>query len=338
MVRPDNVTTTSLGMLSYLDPETNRCYLWWDDVVVEGSTSVKDINGNEIDSIYISNTWTGNDQLNWYLQSVLGEDWYEALGFSFVAFGLSILLFLYGTSYYCSTQVKACRCFAGVLAGLCLPLCQGLGMMFVYTSDWCANEGCSMGWSTYFAIAAAVSFLIAGINFWVMEHWPGQSILDELDEDRGWELTDKKKKKNPRRNRGDQHSYAKKEPRRKPRTFSGDSWVNEVEKSAAETSLGPSQELEEEYDETQAPSSRMDSVGVPSSYNSRQKSDRYVDEPQSPTPVDNNAVRTRRNRPKKNSINNGNGDPSGNFEGGTSSAFGGRESLHIEEAIPTISD
>lgn len=336
MVRPDNVTTTSLGMLSYLDPDTNRCYFWWDDnVVVDGSTSVKDENGNEITAIYTSTTWTGNDQLNWYMNDVLGEDWYVAMGFSMVAYGLSILLFLYGISYYCSTQVKACRCFAGCLAGVCLPLCQGLGMMFVYTSEWCANEGCTIGRTTYFSIAAAVCFFIAGINFWMMEHWPGQTILDEIDEDRGWETGDKKKrkmKKNQRHSR-DSHSYARKEPKRKTRSFSGDAWVMEVEKSAAETSRddiedGPSQELEEEYDE--APTSRVDSVGAPSSFHTAPRSDKYSDEPQSPMTPDG---RTRRissssSKPKRNSYN---GDPNGYVGDRTSST-------HMESVNPTTND
>ena len=80
-----------------------------------------------------------------------------------------------------------------------------------------------------------------------MDSWPGQSVLDDIDENRGWE-TPKKKTSN---------SYGRKKSKSKTRSFSGDAWVIEVEKSTAEIS---SEDVEEGnnfdvYDETQAPSS-----------------------------------------------------------------------------------
>ena len=275
LVRPDNVTTTALGMLSYMDPDTNRCYFWSiDDLVVDGSTMVKDENSNSITSIDTSTIWTGSDQLTWYMQEVLGEDWNVSHGACVASFVLSVILFLYGISYFCSTQVKACRFFTGCLAGICLSICQGLGMMFVHTSQWCSDEGCSIGRSTYFSIGAAVSFLFAGICFWNMDSWPGQSVSDDIDESRGWETSKKKRS----------DSFGNKKSKRKTRSFSGDAWVIEAEKSSAEISNEDVEDVNnyDVYDETQAPSSH---------YSNTQRSE----DPQSPKALARNA-RTRRTR------------------------------------------
>lgn len=322
MTRADNVTTDTLGLFSYKDAETNRCYYWTiDELVVGGSTAVKD--GSTITGIYSEAVWNGNQQAQYYIQSVLGEDWYTAMGFCCAAWGLSVLVFLYGTSYYCSTQVKACRCFTGCLVGICLPLLQGLGTMFVYTSEWCDVEGCSMGRTTYFSIGAAAAFFLAGINFWTMEHWPGQSVLDDLDENRGWE-TEKKKKKPKVDNYG-----RKKQDKNRSRKFSGDAWVIEVEKSAAETS----RDIEDEEDIAQtsdpSPNSSYSSAGY--------RSERYNDEPASPmvTPPIRNKRKT--GRPKKSSIHK---DPSGHIVNSTSASAMARyeSSEHIEQLNPTYDD
>ena len=80
-----------------------------------------------------------------------------------------------------------------------------------------------------------------------MDSWPGQSVLDDIDENRGWETSKKKTS----------DDYGRKKSKSKVRSFSGDAWVVEVEKSTAEIS---NEDVEEGnnfdvYDETQPPSS-----------------------------------------------------------------------------------
>ena len=316
MTRADNVTTTTLGLFSYKDPETNGCYYWSnDELVVGGSVDIKD--GEVlITGIYSEAIWNGNQQAQYYLQEVLGEDWYKVMGLCCAAWALSVLSFLYGTSYYCSTQVKAARCFVGCLVGICLPILQGLGTMFIYTSDWCDVEGCSIGRTTYYSIGASVAFLLAGINFWSMEKWPGQSVLDDLDESRGWE-TEKPNPKKDKYNRKDQN-------KKKTRKYSGESWVMEVEKST-ENSHGD----EEDVVPTSIPYSSSNTRG--------QRSDRYADEPNSPMVM---STKTRRKaRPKKKTVYNGHGDPSGIIGDGTNSTMADYESsTHIEKQKPTYND
>lgn len=81
-----------------------------------------------------------------------------------------------------------------------------------------------------------------------MESWPGQSVLDDIDENRGWETSKKKKTSD---------SYGRKKSKRKTRSFSGDAWVIEVEKSTAEISNEDVEDVNnyDFHDETQAPSS-----------------------------------------------------------------------------------
>jgi len=176
-VRQDGVVATALGILSYRDPETNQCYFWGDDSVV-GEIQV----GNET----ITGEISGGKQLEYYLTEVLGEDWFLAMGLLGTAVALSLCVFSYATSYYCSTQVKPCRIFTGVIAGVFLPLLQAVGTTFAHTNEWCDLEGCSMGRDTIFSICATCCFVGAGICFWTMQHWPGQTTLDDMEKKRTW--------------------------------------------------------------------------------------------------------------------------------------------------------
>jgi hypothetical protein len=179
-VREDNATATVLGMFSYRDDESNSCYWWFDDSI---SFKVDEFDsGNETEIILIP----GSDQITHYLTEVLGNDWYVSMIFCGVALGLSVLVFLYATSYYCSTQVRACRSILAVIVGIFLPLFQAVGTTLVFTSEWCDLEDCTVGRSTIFSIVAGCSFLCAGICFWAMDNWPGQNGLEDMEKKRTW--------------------------------------------------------------------------------------------------------------------------------------------------------
>lgn len=176
-VREDNATATVLGMFSYRDDESGRCYWWLDD-----SVSIEVSSGNETENVLIP----GSDQITHYLTEVLGRDWYVAMVFCGVALGLSVLVFLYATSFYCSTQVRACRSIVAVIVGIFLPVFQAVGTTLVFRSEWCDLEGCTLGRSTIFSIVAGCSFLCAGICFWAMDNWPGQNALEDMEKKRTW--------------------------------------------------------------------------------------------------------------------------------------------------------
>lgn len=211
MVRQDKTMASSLGMLSYRNADSGMCYYWFADADVDDNAN-DILDSGAIDSImvniYDEGRGGGNQttsataigaidtqsQFNYYLMDVLGNDWFVPIGLCAAALVLSVFIFFYSTSFYCSTQVNGCRCFLGSVVGLCLPIFQGLAMNFVYTSNLCDEEGCNIGRSTYFSIAAAVSFLFSGIGYWTMINWPGHTALRNLDIDRSYESEPKKPK------------------------------------------------------------------------------------------------------------------------------------------------
>lgn len=212
MVRQDKTMASSLGMLSYRNADSGLCYYWFADADVDDNAN-DILDSGAIDSImvdiYDEGRGGGNQttsataigaidtqsQFNYYLMDVLGNDWFVPIGLCAAALVLSVFIFFYSTSFYCSTQVNGCRCFLGSVVGLCLPILQGLAMNFVYTSNLCDEEGCNIGRSTYFSIAAAVSFLFSGIGYWTMINWPGHTALRNLDIDRSYESGEPKKPK-----------------------------------------------------------------------------------------------------------------------------------------------
>jgi hypothetical protein len=196
-VREDNATATVLGMFSYRDDESGSCYWWFDDSVsIEVVDEFSSGNETETEIVLIP----GSDQITHYLTEVLGRDWYVAMIFCGVALGLSVLVFLYAVSFYCSTQVRACRSIIAVIVGIFLPVFQAVGTTLVFRSYWCDEEGCTVGRSTIFSIVAGFSFLGAGICFWAMDNWPGQNALEDMDKKRTW-ATDPYKEQRQSENR-----------------------------------------------------------------------------------------------------------------------------------------
>lgn len=234
VVRSDNTTATTLGMLSYRDAETDRCY-WWsgdaadtEDIAEVSSETVVNIDNN---GTYISFLNDGinatsepidtsggnanaNDEIIFYLTEALGQDWRVSMGLCGAALGLGVIIFLYSTSFFCSTQVRGFRVFLGALVGVVMPLFMGLGTVMVHQSEWCDILGCSMGRSTIFSIVAAVSFLLSGIFYWTMENWPGQKELDDMEKKRTWMKDPYKKKRSSSR-----HSKTKHESPQSSRSF-----------------------------------------------------------------------------------------------------------------------
>ena len=206
VVQSDNTTATTLGFLSYRDAETDRCY-WWSgttETTADSSTVPSDANdtiifaSTTVDSITNDTNDTSNEII-FYLTEALGQDLRVSMGLCGAALCLGLIIFLYSTSFYCSTQVKGFRVFLGALVGFVMPLLMGVGTLMVHQSEWCDVLGCSMGRSTIFSIVAAISFLLSGIFYWSMENWPGQKELDDMDKKRTW-MKDpyEKKRSSPR--------------------------------------------------------------------------------------------------------------------------------------------
>ena len=228
VVRQDGQTANGFGFLTYKDSNTGQCYYWSDNSVesipYEGNitepsnTTETSDESDTTDAIDVSDENVNNatnatnlvstvEQFTQYLFEVLGKDWYVAMAFAGGAFILAAFLFLYSLSFFCSVQVKGCRFLLAMLSGIVLVLLQALGTTFVFLSDWCDMEGCGIGRTTIFSMAAGLSFLISGIFFRKMTDWPGQKILEDLDRKRTWfdpyakeRAKTKKNKRNSRKN------------------------------------------------------------------------------------------------------------------------------------------
>jgi len=184
VVRDDNTTATALGMLSYKDAETDRCYYWTDSATAAVDDTNEIVFGANITNI--TNVTNNNEEIMFYLNETLGHDWIISLGLCGAALCLGLIIFLHSTSLYCSTQVNGFRVFLGALVGFVMPLLQGLGTGLIHQSQWCDIEGCTIGRSTIFSIVAAICFLLSGIFYWTMENWPGQKILEDMERKRTW--------------------------------------------------------------------------------------------------------------------------------------------------------
>jgi len=261
MVREDNVTSTSLGLLSYRDPESDRCYYWSRNVTIADSFAIED-NRFGITGLRTSSVVTRFEQLSYYLDEVLGNDWYVAMIFLTTACAISAAAWLYATSYFCSTQFRPFRLFVGAIVGVFLPLFEALGTIFIHTSEWCAIEGCTMGRSTWFSIASTGCFLVAGICFCTMENWPGPQGGDETEKDL-W--ADEKKHKQRRRSSrsrrtsksrlgsGQRKRNSQRPSRGSKRRSSKDAWIIDVEKSNGETSRELEEGTSDEYSQNRPP-------------------------------------------------------------------------------------
>jgi hypothetical protein len=143
---PGKFTATSLGMLRF-QMEDGQCYMW--------------------DDYYVS----VEEQVQFYMEIVLGPDWYRSINFAVTADACGILVFLYLTSYCCSTQIRLVRYATGIVAFITATF-QGLTFM-VYNTQWCEDNGCSFGRSAGLSVGAAVCFFLAGLAFFFTRNYPG---------------------------------------------------------------------------------------------------------------------------------------------------------------------
>lgn len=166
-VRQDGAMATKLGMFSYTEMDTGRCYYWTDAIFRNGTVGIP-----------ISE----EQQLEFYVQDVLGEQWYGTLSLAATAVVISLLWFLYVTSYCCSTQILPVRLFTGFMIAVVFVAVQGLTFL-VLSSDWCSDFQCKRGRTAGFSIASMAAFFISGCSFFFMTNYPGHASLAMLQEE-----------------------------------------------------------------------------------------------------------------------------------------------------------
>mmetsp|Transcript_12509 Transcript_12509/g.30182 ORF Transcript_12509/g.30182 Transcript_12509/m.30182 type:complete len:414 (+) Transcript_12509:1736-2977(+) len=164
VVRQDGLTSDRLGLITYqLDDGT--CYYYDTDIrLVDNST----VSGTK--------TIWGDQQLEYYVTEILGPNWYGSIAVAAAATIVAFLTFLYIVSYCCSAQVRGVRMFVGLFLSLIIVVLQGMSFL-VMSSSWCADNGCTMGRSGVFAIAAATCFFVSGSFFCTMTNYPGATAL-----------------------------------------------------------------------------------------------------------------------------------------------------------------
>jgi hypothetical protein len=165
LVRQDGVMASRIGLLSYQDETDGRCYFWTDQIVANNTA-----------------LW-GDQQLDYYVRSVLGRAWYPTIALGITTVIVSFLGFLYVASYCCSSQVRGVRMFTGFFVAIVIVTCQGLTFL-ILDSDWCRDNQCETSRSAGFAYAACVAFFISGMAFCFMSNYPGQAALAKMQEER----------------------------------------------------------------------------------------------------------------------------------------------------------
>ncbi|KAG7340653.1 hypothetical protein IV203_024196 [Nitzschia inconspicua] len=165
-VRQDGALATRLGLLSYTEMGTGQCY-FWTDTLPRGTVPGK------YSPVY------GEQQFEYYMQEVLGSQWYLTIGLSATAVGISLVCFVYVTTYCCSTQVHAIRLFSGLMVALIFVTVQGLTFL-VLSTDWCVDNQCETSRTTGFSFASIVSFFLSGCAFLFMTDYPGKEALAKL--------------------------------------------------------------------------------------------------------------------------------------------------------------
>ncbi|KAG7373338.1 hypothetical protein IV203_034062 [Nitzschia inconspicua] len=168
-VRQDGALATRLGLLSYTEIGTGQCY-FWTDTLPRGTVPGK------LSPVY------GDQQFEYYMQEVLGSQWYLTIGLSATVVGISLVWFVYVTTYCCSTHVHAARLFTGLMIALIFVTLQGLTFL-VLSTDWCVDNQCETSRTTGFSFASIVSFFLSGCAFLFMTDYPGKEALETLDED-----------------------------------------------------------------------------------------------------------------------------------------------------------
>lgn len=171
VVREDGRTTTQIGLLSYKDGDdakSAQCYYWYDNTIP----------GKEpFSELY------GTDQIRYYLEEVLGTNFYPIIVLIGGACILSLFVFIYVISYSCSTQVHGVRLCTGLFIGIIITLLQAVGTYLIYESNWCEENGCSIGRSTIFSIISSCCFFLSGFCFLIMSDYPGKKLLKDMKVD-----------------------------------------------------------------------------------------------------------------------------------------------------------
>ena len=161
------IKSNKIGLLSYLDPDTDQCYYWT----------------NQLQGLEPFTTMYGTDQIIYYIQTVLGSNWYPVISLCGLAAVLSFMTFLYIISYCCSTQVRGVRSFTGLFISIIITLCQVIGTYLIYDSNWCNDEfKCTIGRSTIFSIVASCCYFVSGLFFIFMTDYPGKKRLKEIQD------------------------------------------------------------------------------------------------------------------------------------------------------------
>lgn len=140
-------TTRRLGMLTF-EKQDGQCYFWNDE--------------------YIS----VEQQIQYYIDNVLGSDWTATINLAVTANACGILLFLYLTSYCCSSQLRPIRYATGFMLAIVTTVLQGLTFL-VYGTQWCSDNGCSFSRSAGSSVGAALSYFLAGLFFCATTDYPG---------------------------------------------------------------------------------------------------------------------------------------------------------------------
>ena len=164
VVRQDGLTSERLGLITY-QLDDGACYFY-------------DTNIQLVDNSTILGTKTiwGDQQLEYYVTEILGPNWYGSIATAIAATIVAFLTFLYIVSYCCSAQVRGVRMFVGLFLSLIIVVLQGM-VFLVMSSPWCADNGCTMGRSGVFAIAASACFFVSGTFFCMMTNYPGATAL-----------------------------------------------------------------------------------------------------------------------------------------------------------------
>jgi hypothetical protein len=170
-VRQDGVMATELGLLSYTEMDTGKCY-YWTDIIVTNTT------GSRFPLVPLD----GDKQLEYYVRNVLGRQWYPSIVLATTAVVISLLWFIYVSSFCCSTHVRGLRMFTGFMIAIVFVSIQGLTFLALSTS-WCDNNQCVTGRTAGFTYAACVCFFLSGCAFFFMSDFPGERSLTKLQEE-----------------------------------------------------------------------------------------------------------------------------------------------------------
>jgi len=120
------------------------------------------------------------DKLQTYW-GILGTPWEVAAILTWACASASCFFFLYSISFCCSSQIKSIRYMIGfVMAGI-MFICQACTFI-VYAENFCQKNNCQFSRGSGISLASMVCYLIAGLGFFNTKDYPGESIIDKLDE------------------------------------------------------------------------------------------------------------------------------------------------------------